>query len=67
MPRQSKAEKLADKRIDVAYRTTCANVQIDVFDISKIFAHGRKLIAEGATDEALAEGIRAFVETIRRN
>lgn len=65
--RQTKQEKAADKRIDAAYRATCCNISIDIFDISKVFATGRKLIAEGADDAALRDGIRKFVETIRKN
>lgn len=65
--RQSKAEKQIDRRINAAYYATCTGIQIDIMDIGKVFDRGRELIAGGADDNALADGIRAFVETIRRN
>ena len=35
-----------------------------MMDIGKVFDVGRKLISEGANDEVLKAGIKAFVETI---
>lgn len=67
MARQTKAEKQAEKRIDVAYRSTCSGIAINIMDIGKIFAEGQKLIATGVDDAALAVGIRAFVDTIATN
>ena len=63
----TKADKLADRRIDRAYRKNCEGIQIDVFDISKVFAVGRAAIAAGDDDVALAAKIVAFVATIRKN
>lgn len=62
--RQSKAEKLIDKRIEVAYRSTCSGIAINIMDIGKVFAEGRKLIATGVDDAALGDGLRKFVDTI---
>jgi len=63
---QSRAEKREQKRIDAlidnAYTETCAGIQIDIMDICKVFAEGRKALAEGRD---LKTAIRAFVETIR--
>ena len=56
-----------DKRIEAAYLGTCKGVQVSMMDIPKIFAEGRKAVAEGADDEALRARIVAFVETIRKN
>ena len=64
--KQTKASKKNDeKRIERAYRATCANIAINVMDIGKVFARGHELIASGADDATLAVEIRAFVETIR--
>lgn len=63
--RKSIAAKESDKRIERAYHATCHGIAIDIMDISKVFAEGRRLIGEGATDAELGEGLRAFVETIR--
>ena len=65
--RQSKAEKLADKRIERAYYKTCSGVQIDVMDIGKVYRAGQAAIASGADDSALESAVKAFVETIRHN
>ena len=63
----TKRKTTARNRIEVAYYQTCKGVQINIMDIPKVFAEGERLIAEGVDDIALAEGIRAFVETIRQN
>lgn len=63
----TKADKAIDRRVEAAYYATCSGVQIDVMDISKVFAAGRQAIANGADDEALRSAIVAFVQTIRKN
>lgn len=62
---KTKAEKQADKRIGAAFNARCSGIQIDIMDISKIYKHGQALIAAGADDAALGDGIFAFVQTIR--
>jgi hypothetical protein len=64
--RKTKAEKVAEARIDRAYRATCTGIQVSVFDIPKIFAHGFVRVAAGDDDAALAASVRAFVDTIRK-
>lgn len=59
-------EKLIDKRIEQAYYARCSGIQISVMDIGAVFKHGRKLIADGATDAALSDGVLEFVESIRK-
>lgn len=64
---EKKAEKQADQRIADAFNARCTNIQINIMDTLKINKHGHALIAAGADDVALGDGIRAFVETIRQN
>lgn len=65
--KQSRAEKIADRRIDEAYRRGCSGVQIDIMDIGKVFKAGYAAIDTGADDSELEKAIVAFVETIRKN
>jgi hypothetical protein len=67
MKRQSKADKAIDKRIETIYYRNCSGIQINIMDIPRVFAEGRKAIAEGADDTALTAKIVAFVESIRHN
>lgn len=67
-----KARKLTKKQIDKlverCYYDTCSGIQINIMDISKVFAAGRAAYAEGVTDpDELGARVRAFVETIRKN
>lgn len=63
--KQSKAEKIADKRVERAYYATCSGIQINMMDIGKVFAYGRMQIEAGVDDAALQSAIRNYVETIR--
>jgi len=58
--------KQIDKRIEAAYYATCSGVQINIMDIGKVFAEGRRALAEGADEDGLRARIKAFVETIRK-
>lgn len=64
----TRAEKIAakklDQEIDTIYKAHCAGIEIDIFDIEKVFAEGRKARAEGRD---MKEAIVAFVQTIRKN
>lgn len=61
------AHNKAEKRIDLAYRTHCSGVQIDIMDIGKIFKVGHGLIASGLDDAQLGAHLVAYVNTIRKN
>ena len=65
--RKSKAERIADDRISRAYSGTCNGVQISVLDIPRVFAEGRRAVAEGVDDAQLAARVFGFVESIRHN
>ena len=60
-------KKQIDKTVERAYYATCSGIQIDIMDIGKVFTFGRGLVEDGADEEILKTGIRAFVETIRKN
>lgn len=64
MARQSKAEKALDKQIEAIYYANCSGIQIDIFDICKVFAAGKKAHVEGRD---IKEAIVSFVETVRKN
>lgn len=54
-------------RVEVAYRARCSGIEINIMDISKVYAVGKRAIADGADDTALGDAIYAFVQTIRLN
>ena len=63
-----KYKRLCENRIERAYYSSCAGIQINVMDIRKVFEHGQRQIdMHGLDDEALAKSIREYVETIRQN
>lgn len=62
--KRSKADKTLDKEIERLYREHCNGIQIDIWDIAKVFEAGRKAYAEG-TD--MKDAIIKCVEAIRKN
>lgn len=62
--RQSKEEKRVDKLIEQTYYKYGSGVQINVFDIGKVFEAGRSALAAG-TD--LDEAIKASIAQLRQN
>ncbi len=64
---QKAAAKALDARIQRAYGLACSGIQINLLDIPKVYAEGRKAIEAGADDAALQEAIKAFVAKIRQN
>ena len=67
MAKQSKQEKANEKRVEQAFYTSCSGVQVNIMDLSKITREGLRLIETGADDEHLANGVRTYVDTIRKN
>lgn len=67
MPKQTKAEKMIDSRIEKAYRASCCNIQVKtLMDLGKVFEAGKKLISEGADDSTLASGLRQYVDLLSK-
>lgn len=64
MARQSKAEKELDREINKLYNENCSNIQVNIMDIPKIFAHAKRARAEGRD---MREEIISFVNSIRKN
>lgn len=56
--------KAMDKEIDRLFKENCANVQINMFDISKVFKAGEAAyIAGGDVKQAIID----MVQEVRRN
>ena len=60
-------KKQDELRIERAYGEACSGIQIDVLDITKVFEFGQQMLDRGCDDAQLRIGLRAFVETIKRN
>lgn len=74
MKKQTKAEKLADKRIEQAYYRTCSGVQIPMLAIPAIFRSVREQMRDAQergfpdlTDAQLDVLVKVTVEMIRIN
>lgn len=67
MKKQTKAEKLTDKRIARAYDRTCSGVQIPMLAIPGIFRTVRNAITPDTTDEQLDALVKATVDSVRVN
>ena len=64
----TRAEKMAAKKLDneieALYTKNCSYIQIDIWDISKVYAAARKARAENRDME---QEIINFVNSIRKN
>ncbi len=60
----SKADKALDREIDKLYRENCANIQINIMDIPRIFQVAKEARAQG---KDMKEAIVTFVNSIRKN
>lgn len=58
-------EKAAKKLVEQAYYARCKNIEIPIWEISKIFKLGLAALAGGASQEELEEKIFAYVQTVR--
>jgi len=63
-PKQNKADKALDHEINLLYKQNCANIQINIMDIPRIFAEAKKARAEGRD---MRDAIVSFVNSIRKN
>jgi hypothetical protein len=57
-------QKRIDTLVGAAYHKACSGLVVNIMDLGKIMAEGRKLLAEGVTEERLCSGLRAFTETL---
>lgn len=62
--KEKQLEKALDAEISRVYAQNCSGIQIDIFDIGKVFAVAKKAHSEGRDMRA---AIVNFVETIRKN
>lgn len=54
--------KRKSKKADAArIQKAVSGLQIPMMAIPKLYAHAEKMIAEGATDEQLAQGVREYL------
>ncbi len=60
----SKADKALDREINKLYRENCANIQINIMDIPRIFKVAKEARAQG---KDMKEAIVTFVQSIRKN
>jgi hypothetical protein len=64
----TRAEKIADKKLDAEinaiYKANCANIQINIMDIPRVFTEARLAHREGRD---MKEAIVSFVNSIRKN
>ena len=60
MKKQTRQEKIIDRRIEQAYYATCKGIAINVMDIGKVFDYGR-CVETGITDMELQDKIYHFV------
>lgn len=63
-PKEKKALKALDREIGALYTQNCSGIQIDIFDIAKVYAVAYAARAEGRD---LKTDIVDFVQTIRKN
>jgi hypothetical protein len=69
--KQARADKRAqeaiDRRVERAFYTSCSGIQLDIMDIQKVFQIGRNAVLDQLDDAELANVIRRYVDTIRKN
>lgn len=61
----TRAQKLAEQRVEQAFYRRCSGIQIRVLDMPKIFKAGLQAVAEGLDDTALGDRVAAIVDTLR--
>jgi hypothetical protein len=53
-----------DKRTDLAFRTMCSGIPINIMDISKVFDEGRRIQQTTTDDDVLRAGVLMFVRKL---
>lgn len=62
--KQTKQQKIDERRIEESYRIHCSGIPISIMDIGKVFAAGQRAIDHDATDAQLGSALRTFAESI---
>ncbi len=64
-PRKTKAEKIAEARVDKFVGNALANNPINIMDITKVYGVARGLVGAGLDDAAIAEKLAIYVASIK--
>jgi hypothetical protein len=64
-PRKTKAEKIAEARVDKLVGNALCNNPINMMDITKVYGIARGLVGAGSDDASTAEKLAIYVASIK--
>ena len=62
-----KKQTATDRRISAACARAANGIQINIMDVSRVYAVAESAVKSGADDAGLEKAIADFVQTIRQN
>jgi hypothetical protein len=62
-----KKQNATDRRISAAYARAASGIQINIMDISRVYAVAEAAVKSGADDAGLEKAIGDFVQTIHQS